>query len=68
MISPSLEPLALTPADKEKATLRAQLAMRGIELRELSDGSFIATRWNLCRALQTLEAVAAFARQTGAIA
>jgi hypothetical protein len=41
-------------------TLRARHAMAGFALLELSDGSLLATRWNLCRALPGATAVHRF--------
>lgn len=50
------------------ADLRAKLALAGgHSLLELADGSFVVTKWNLCRPLPDLRAVAAFARQVGAV-
>ena len=51
---------------KAKATLTAQLALRGFCLSELSDGSFLVHRWNLSRPLADLRAAAVFARQVAA--
>ena len=53
-------------AGKRFATLRAELAILGnFTLLELADGSFLVTRWNCCRPLADLRAVAAFVRQVG---
>ena len=53
-------------AVKRRATLTAQMAMAGFELRQAPDGAFVASRWNLAKALPDLDAVAAFAKQVGA--
>ena len=48
------------------ATRRAELALLGgFTLVELADGSYLVTRWNCCRPLADLRAVAAFVRQVG---
>lgn len=47
-------------------TLRARFAMAGFALLELSDGSLLATRWNLCRPLPDATAALRFLRQIGA--
>ena len=51
---------------KCRATLAAQLAMRGFQLLETDNGTFIVCRWNLSRMLADLDQVAAFARRVGA--
>ena len=59
------------PADdcKRFATLRAELAiLGGFTLLELADGSYLVTKWNCCRPLADLRAVAAFVRQAGGAA
>jgi prophage regulatory protein len=54
--------------EKFKATLAAQLAIRGgYVLIEHGDGTFTIHRWNLQKHCKTLEEVAAFAQQVGAI-
>ena len=46
--------------------LRARLALAGGHaLLELSDGSYLVTKWNLCRPLPDLAAVRAFLRMVG---
>jgi hypothetical protein len=51
---------------KRFATLQALLALAGgFTLLELADGSYLVTRWNYCRPLADLRAVAAFVRQVG---
>ena len=50
---------------KAVATLTAQFAMRGYELRLLGDGSLLVARWNLVRPLANLKAAEAFLRQIG---
>lgn len=49
-------------------TLRARFAMSGLALLELSDGSLLATRWNLCRPLADATAALRFLRQIGGAA
>lgn len=49
-------------------TLRARFAMAGFALLELSDGSLLATRWNLCRPLPDATAALRFLRQIGGAA
>ena len=54
---------------KRFATLQALLALAGgFTLLELADGSYLVTRWNCCRPLADLRAVAAFVRQMGGAA
>ena len=50
---------------KVLVTLRARFAMAGYALLELSDGSLLATRWNLCRPLPDATAALRFLRQIG---
>ena len=50
---------------KALLTLRARFAMAGFALLELSDGSLLATRWNLCRPLPDATAALRFLRQIG---
>ena len=54
-------------AMKRLSTLRAQLALRGIALIDMSDGGFLAGQWGLSVGLADLDAVHAFARRVGAI-
>lgn len=53
--------------DKSKAfaTWRAKLAIRGHQLHALADGTFMVSRWNLCRVLADLDAVERFVEQAG---
>lgn len=53
---------------KAFCTLRAHLALRGYSVFELSDGTFIASKWNLTKPLADLRALAVFARQLGCAA
>lgn len=54
---------------KTRATLSAKLALAGgYVLLELADGTFLVSRWNYCKPLPDLHAVAAFARQIGGAA
>ena len=58
-----------TDDGKRFATLRAELAiLGGFTLLELADGSYLVTRWNCCRPLADLRAVAAFVRHVGGAA
>jgi hypothetical protein len=52
-----------TIADKRLASVTARLAIAGIELRRAPSGApgFVAVRWNLTRALATLDAAEVFA-------
>ena len=52
-------------AEKRRATLVAELALRGYELKRTAEGTFIVHRWGLTRALDSLDAVASFAQQMG---
>jgi hypothetical protein len=51
---------------KRTATLTAQLALRGIELRRLSSGAFMASSRGVWRRLDDLDEVAVFAVRVGA--
>ena len=53
---------------KRKANLLALLALKGHELRQQPDGSFLVLRWGLIRELRDLGAVESFARLVGATA
>ena len=52
-------------AEKRRATLVAELALRGYELKRTAEGTFIVHRWGLTRELDCLDAVARFAQQVG---
>lgn len=57
---------------KRRATLAAQMALAGFELRRAVDvhgagERFTVTRWNLARTFDSLDAVEAFGRQVGAL-
>ena len=52
-------------AEGRRATLTAELAFRGYELRRTAEGTFIVHRWGLTQVLDSLDAVAGFARQVG---
>ena len=56
----------IAPDCKASSTLRAKLALLGFGLHELSDGTYLASRWNCTRALPSLYAVQSFARLVGA--
>ena len=57
----------LSQTDKTRATLTALLALKGYSLHELTDSSFLASKWNCTKHLPGLYAVQAFARQVGAV-
>jgi hypothetical protein len=65
----TLDDTAIVPREadprKRMATLKAQYALAGLELLELSDGSLLATKWNLCRPLPDLYAATRFLAQFG---
>jgi hypothetical protein len=50
---------------KRFATLQAELAMRGYELRHGTDGALYIVRWGLSREVQGIEGAESFARQVG---
>lgn len=52
-------------AEKRLATVRAELALQGITV-QVVDGGFMACRWGYCRQVPTVDALEAFAVQTGA--
>ena len=54
------------PNAKRFATVQAKLALQAFVLRKLDSGTFICTRWGLCRELDSLEAVERFAVLVGA--
>ena len=53
---------------KRQANLQALLALKGHELRQQQDGTFLVLRWGLTRELHDLGAVESFARLVGATA
>jgi len=53
-------------AAKRFETLRAVLALRGFELREVRTGGWLIVRWNMTRHVTDLDAAEAFARTVGA--
>lgn len=52
-------------ADKRLATVRAELAFRGVMVHVVTDG-YLACRWGYCKALPTVDDLEAFAVQLGA--
>ena len=52
---------------KRFETIRARLAIRGYELRQIEAGAWIIVRWNLARHCREFAEVEAFAAQAGAI-
>ncbi len=51
---------------KRLATLQAELARRGYELKRTDSGALLIARWGLSRELRDVAAVEDFARQVGA--
>jgi len=51
---------------KRRATLAAKLALRGYELHETPEGTYIVSRWGLSQAKCGLAQVDDFARRVGA--
>ena len=56
----------LSHQSKRSATIAAELALRGFELRRTEFGTYIVQRWNLSMELRTLDDVQSFAQQIGA--
>lgn len=52
--------------EKRFATAQAKLALAGFQLERMADGSFVAAKWTMTRALADVDAVEAFQRQVGA--
>lgn len=48
-----------------RASLAAALALRGFELKQTDKGTYIVVRWGLSRELNSLDAVAGFAKHVG---
>lgn len=57
----------VTSDRKRLATLQAELAMRGYELRQGAAGALYIARWGLVREVCGIDAVERFARQVGAL-
>lgn len=53
------------PREKDFATLRAELALRGFGLHQLEDAGYFVSKWNLSRQLPDLRAVRALLIQIG---
>lgn len=53
-------------AEKAFDTMRARLARRGVELRRVPSGGYLAHSWAYSRTLANFEAVEAFALQVAA--
>ena len=53
-------------AVKRLANLKAQFALRGYSVHEVSDG-FLVTRWNLTKHVPDLDALEAFGHVVGAV-
>lgn len=51
---------------KRLSTVRAALALKGYELRDMAGSGWLITRWNMARDARDLDAIEAFARQVGA--
>lgn len=56
---------ATQAADKRLATLRAELALHGFEVRVLPGPAYLVAKWNLSKTLESVDALAAFAAQVG---
>ncbi|HEX7687922.1 MAG TPA: hypothetical protein VF453_09455 [Burkholderiaceae bacterium] len=56
---------AATEQHKAFSTLQAKFAIAGFGLHAMSDGSFLACRWNLSRPLPSLAAAGVFLRMVG---
>ena len=52
---------------KRFATLQAELARSGYEVRQGADGALLIIRWGLVREVCGIDAVERFARQVGAL-
>ena len=52
-------------ADKGKANIAAELALRGYCLHSLSNGTWIVCKWNLGKPIANLQEAAAILRQVG---
>lgn len=59
---------AIAPAldRKLESTLKAQLALRGFQVHEVSTGGYFVARWNLTKFCPALADLEAFASQVGA--
>lgn len=55
-----------TAASKREATVRAQLALAGYELRRTVEGPLLVLRWGRVRELRDVDAAEAFAVTVGA--
>lgn len=51
---------------KRLATLKAQLALRGFQVHDVSTGGYFVSRWNLTKYCPAIDDLEAFARQVGA--
>ncbi len=52
---------------KRRETVAAKLALRGYEMRQTADGTWLITRWNMARHAVDIDAAERFARQVGAV-
>lgn len=52
-------------ADKGKANIAAELALRGYCLHSLSNGTWIVSKWNPCKPIANLQEATAFLQQVG---
>lgn len=61
-------PAALNDAQEQKrlATLKAQLALKGFAVHDVSTGGYFVARWNLTKFCAAIDDLAAFARKVGA--
>lgn len=51
---------------KRLATLKAQFALRGFQVHDVSTGGYFVARWNLTKFCPAIVDLEAFARQVGA--
>ena len=51
---------------KRVATLKAQLALKGFAVHDVSTGGYFVARWNLTRFCPAIDDLERFARQVGA--
>lgn len=51
---------------KRETTLKAQLALKGFAVHDVSTGGFFVAKWNLTRFCPAIDDLEAFARQVGA--
>ena len=50
---------------KRLATVRAQLAIKGFDRQKQVDGTFLISKWDYCREVDSLDAASRFLAQLG---